>query len=670
MQSLRFRQVHLDFHTSEHIPKVGKKFSKENFQKVLKLGNLDSITCFAKCHHSWCYYPSEVGHIHPTLDFDLLGEQIKAAHEIGVKAPIYITVGWSTNDAINHPEWIAKDKDGNNQTTNYDLNANLNDKKPDVSWVLLCPNNDYQEHIYKLTKEICDRYDVVDGLFYDIVFVSKDCYCDKCLENMRKKGLNPENHDDVLTHYREGRIEFMKKCTEILHEKHTNGTIFFNGGADMYETQWHECQTHYEMEDLPTTWGGYDIMPPRAKFFSRTGKDYLGMTGKFHTMWGEFGGFKNPNALKLECSVMMMYGASCSVGDQCHPCGEMDLETYRTIGVAYDYVEQIEDYCKNVKETTNLAIVLHKTVSTDESYATLTSSDEGLVKMLLENQYDFDIILENDNYDKISKYDTIILPDDILLSKEFADKLSAFVKNGGGLVLTGESGLDENLEKFLVDVGLLYLGKSEYDIDYTKVKPIIEDGIVNSPVLFYSPAYIVSAPSWEVLSEVYTPYFNRTYAKYCSHKNTPNKLEPEAYPGAVLKGRVLYIAHKIFKMYKEFGAQHHRDYFINALKLIYNNSAVKVKLLSGGRVRFVEQEAKSRYVLHLLYAQPIQRGVAAVLEDIPEIFNTPVSVKVDKKIKFVKLVPGNIDIKFKQVDNEVSFVVPIIKGHQMLSLEY
>ena len=34
---LPFRQIHLDFHTSEHIPGVGSKFSKENWQQALKL---------------------------------------------------------------------------------------------------------------------------------------------------------------------------------------------------------------------------------------------------------------------------------------------------------------------------------------------------------------------------------------------------------------------------------------------------------------------------------------------------------------------------------------------------------------------------------------------------------------------------------------------------------
>lgn len=52
------RQTHLDFHTSPGIEGVGKNFSKENFQEDLKTGNLESITVFAKCHHSMCYYPN------------------------------------------------------------------------------------------------------------------------------------------------------------------------------------------------------------------------------------------------------------------------------------------------------------------------------------------------------------------------------------------------------------------------------------------------------------------------------------------------------------------------------------------------------------------------------------------------------------------------------------
>ena len=76
------RQVHLDFHTSELIPGIGEQFNKKQFQEALKLGNVNQINIFSKGCHSWSYYPTKVGKMHPNLEFDLMGAQIEACHEI------------------------------------------------------------------------------------------------------------------------------------------------------------------------------------------------------------------------------------------------------------------------------------------------------------------------------------------------------------------------------------------------------------------------------------------------------------------------------------------------------------------------------------------------------------------------------------------------------------
>lgn len=106
------RDIHLDFHTSEHIPEIGRRFDRAQFQEALRIGHVNQINIFGKGHHSWSYYPTEVGSIHPNLNFDLLGAQIEACHEIGVRCPIYYTVGWSATDAEQHPEWCSRLADG------------------------------------------------------------------------------------------------------------------------------------------------------------------------------------------------------------------------------------------------------------------------------------------------------------------------------------------------------------------------------------------------------------------------------------------------------------------------------------------------------------------------------------------------------------------------------
>ena len=88
MHKLRFRQVHLDFHTSPAIKNIGVEFGKKQWQQSLKMGHVDSITCFAKCHHGWSYHNTKIGKQHPHLKFDLLRAQYDATKELDIKMPI------------------------------------------------------------------------------------------------------------------------------------------------------------------------------------------------------------------------------------------------------------------------------------------------------------------------------------------------------------------------------------------------------------------------------------------------------------------------------------------------------------------------------------------------------------------------------------------------------
>ncbi len=85
MNGRRYRQVHLDFHTSAGCENVGADFDPEIFAETVRMGRVDSMTVFAKCHHGFSYYPTEVGTKHPNLVVpDLMGDQL---HPRGVLDP-------------------------------------------------------------------------------------------------------------------------------------------------------------------------------------------------------------------------------------------------------------------------------------------------------------------------------------------------------------------------------------------------------------------------------------------------------------------------------------------------------------------------------------------------------------------------------------------------------
>ena len=637
--------VHLDFHTSPDIDGIGEEFNKEEFASTLKEANVDLITVFAKCHHGYSYYPTKVGTIHPGLKFDLMKAEIDACHSVGVKAPIYITMGWSKKDADEHPEWHqinywTKEPIYFGTKPGGDENTLIND----CSWTTLCPLGGYRDYLVEITKEICENYDVSDGVFYDICFINDTCVCQSCQEGMKKQGLNPENIEDVKRYYREGRISLMKELTGIVKSYSKDANVFYNGGADMNRPEYHPYQTHYELEDLPTAWGGYDLMPLRAKYFEKYGKLFLGMTGKFHHSWGEFGGFKNKDALKYELADMVSIGASMSVGDHLHPYGKLDQSTYAIIGHAFNYIDKIEKYSENTSAYTDLAIW------TSHS----SESDMGCSKILQIMHLEYDVVEEGDD---LSKYKCIILPDNVVLSENAKKSIVEFTNNGGKVIASFKSGFGE--------LGIEMLGESEFQQDYIKCD--LDE--ITTPFLAYSHAYKVSG-NGEVLAQVYEPFFNRTWKHFCGHKNTPNKQEPASYPALVKSENVLYFAHPVFEAYNKSGNYVLEKYIINAIEKIYDKCLKIDNFLSCGRARVRKSNSENFYALHLLYAPPINRGNVCLLEDFPIVNNLDVSIKVAEKVKEVTSQPDGEQIPFVWENGILRFKIDTLRLHKLIVIKY
>ena len=649
-------QTHLDFHTSPDILGIGSKFSKENFQKALKIGNLESITIFAKCHHGLCYYPTKVGTMHPNLMFDFTGAMLEAAHEIGVRAPIYITAGWSDLDAVGHPEWREVTKQGKYHVcSSFDPLASPDSPRGFGSWQMLCLNDgEYAKHIYELTEEICKRYLVVDGLFYDICVMTDACYCETCKKGMIESGLNPLVEEDARHYFIIKRQTFMQKCSDILKKYHPNATIFFNsGGADQYKPQYHMYQSHFEMEDLPTAWGGYDKLPIRAKYFSNTGKNYIGMTGKFHLDWGEFGGFKSKEALKFEVASMALYGAGCSIGDHMHPDGEMELQTYENIGYAYQYLKQIAPFCYGGKSTANIGVYL----SLDPA------ENEGISLILLENQLDFDVILHNN----FEQFDIVIIPSKVVLEEEALALLNSYIEKGGKLIFMADALVKDG--KFQIDCGLEYIGMSEYDCDYL-ISCEKQENLPNAPMLCYIPGHRTKNIDAQIKAEFITPYFNRTYAHFCGHKNTPYNKNSLHFPAIAKKNNIVYLSHSLPKLYHTFGSIFHKYYFIFALKNIYQGGMVTVEGLgSQGRCRMIYQEEEKRYCLNIVYGTPIKKGCAEIIEDIMPIYNIKVTVSIKQPIQKVYLGVTGEELVFQSFDDRIEFIVPKIQCHTSIIIQ-
>lgn len=655
---MRFRQVHLDFHTSELIEGIGSSFSAEQFQAMLKLGHVDSITVFSKCHHGWAYHPSTANEMHPHLTFDLLGAQIEAAHAIGVKTPVYLSAGLDEKLARVHPEWLVRRADESTQWAPDFLSPGYHE---------FCMNTPYLDILVAQIEEVVQKYDA-DGIFLDIVGIRK-CYCQFCVRAARAEGIDPRDEVAMRPLRERTYLRYAERTNEAVHKHRPGLPVFHNGGhipqgrRDLAFLNTHQL----ELESLPTGGWGYDHFPLSARYVQQLGRPFLGMTGKFHLSWGEFGGYKHPNALRYEAALSLANGAGCSVGDQLHPDGLMDEATYRLIGAAYKEVEEKEAWCEAATNVADIAIFgVEASGRHRGAGANVADADKGAARMLLETNRLFDVVdLESD----WTAYPVLILPDLIPADAEIEAKLAAYVGRGGRVLATGNAGLRPDGSGFALDFGARWVGSNPYKPDYFVPAAPFGPGEGASAVM-YGEGQRIEAAGGRVLGFRENPYFNRDAFSFSSHLHTPNDRHSRE-PGMIEHDAGIYIAWNVFGAYAEHGNLVLRQMVDYALGRLLAAPTLETTLPAQGVTTLQEQPFHRRLVHHLLYASPVRRGKnVEIVEDLVPIRDVACTVRTDRPVRSVYLAPQMTELPFTAQDGVVSYTVPVVECHQMVVLQF
>jgi hypothetical protein len=674
---LRFRQIHLDFHTSEFIDGVGSQFNPEEFTTTLEKALVNSITCFARCHHGWIYYDTQVNpeRRHPHLALNLLRAQIDACHAHNIRVPIYTTVQWDHYTANQHPEWLAIDDKG--------CFSSFQSASPFEAGFYrdLCLNSPYVEtflkpHVQEILKSL-----PVDGFFFDIVR-PLPCACRYCRSKMEEDGLDPADARARQQFGLQTVNQFKKDMTHFVRQFNSECTIFYNAGhigtrhrpiADAY--------THFELESLPSGGWGYMHFPLTMRYARTLGKDCLGQTGKFHTEWGDFHSFKNAEALQYECFRMLALGAKCSIGDQLHPVGRIDPHVYELVGSVFREVEKKEPWCRNVKPVTEIGVL-----TPEEFYGAeiggLPPALMGITRMLDESAHQFDIL---DSASDLSSYKVIILPDKIPVDTDLAQKLQNYLNSGGALIASFESGMNPDAGDFARQVlgvrlksegprdlnGEMVRGKRFSTNDYAEyiLPGQLGRGLAQTEYALYIRGMDVEAePGSETLANKVSSYFDRTYKHFSSHRQTPSS--GEVGGPAVIKNRmVIYFANPIFSEYYTVAPRWEKHLFLNTLGLLLPDPLIRHNGPTTLHVTIYEQSDENRWIVHLLHYIPERRSQEIdIIEDVIPLYNVKISIRLPN-IKSVVCVPEQEPLLYQHKDGRVQFVLPQLNGHQMIALE-
>ncbi len=672
----RFRQVHLDFHTSAACKDVGAHFDASTFVETVKMGRVDSMTIFAKCHHGFSYYPTKVGTMHPNLGFDLMGQQIEALHSAGVRAPIYVSIMWDDLAGEKNPGWVIAREDGA-----LLIRPPLSNESPlegGWGWTTLDVSTQYGDYLVAQVEEICDSYDV-DGFFFDICFVIPN-YSPWGQAQMREAGVRLDDHDAVLRFAEDKLTRFLDRLTKAVRAKVPEATIFYNGTVNPRMAETLPYQTHFEIESLPTSSGlwGYLHYPIQSRQARTYGRNFLGMTGRFHKAWADFGGLKTRDQLDYECGTVVAAGGEISVGDQLHPSGVLDQAVYRLLGHSFGRVERLESFLRGAEPAAEVAILSKYEPGYLGSIPinAHVADVDGAAQLFLEAAIQFDIV---DPAGPFDRYRALVLPDGVEVNAELREKLEAFVDAGGKLIMSGTAALDPETGKFnLKGVPVAYESSVPTVPCYMRLGEALTGDTelaTDYDYVFYNQAHQVNPLEGATAhGELRRALFNRTWEHFTSHAQAPVGDYLDS-PLVVRGENILYFAAPLFSAYRDHDYWAYRAVALNAIRTFLSRPLL---VLSGPgwieatlHAQPADGDRPERRIIHLVAYHP--RRTMQPIQHVDQAWDTSgVSVKVlsvGKAVERVYLAPEGEPLEFAKEGDYLLIDLPPVRTHAVVVLE-
>ncbi|CCW34437.1 alpha-L-fucosidase [Chthonomonas calidirosea] len=658
----RLRQIHLDFHTSPEIPDVGSEFDAEEFAQTLVEARVNWITLFGKCHHGMSYYPTKVGVRHPSLKFDLLGEQIEACKKHGIATPVYISVRVDQHIGITRADLLVRLEDGRI----WGPNAHQ------ASWYQVClGNKEYIDYVAAQTEEILKGYEA-DGIFYDMCYLPPDpgCFCEKCLARLERSGHS--RFDAEAHRAQEFAItrEYTTRLAKLCKDLRPNATIFFNARITPNVHRELDILTHFEIESLSTGGWGYLHFPAWSRLVRTYPRPLQGMTARFHKSWADFGGLKTVPQLEYEAGTILAAGGSVNIGDQLHPRGRLDKGAYAIIGEIYKKVEALEPYCIGAKPLADIGVLLLPDAvdGPDAGELRMNSSYEGAAAMLMALKQQWNG--ETPDRDNLKQYKLLILPDRGQLDEGLKRRLEGYLDAGGAVLFSHEATLQEG-SFTLPKAPVRYLAPCPYTPSYMHLGDELGAGLPATELVNYrAGSYVTALEGASCLGEVWQPYFNRAPGHFSSHAQTPVD-RPTGHPVGVLSAdnRIGYLYAAVFQGYREDAFFVYKEMVARLLERLLPEPLVRPgqNIPSSMEIAVLKQEAQRRFVVHLVPFQPQRRTANnEYIEATVPLYEVSFALRTEVAPSRVYVAPSGQELAFRQEGHYCEVLVPKVGSYEVI----
>ena len=638
-----------------------KLFRQLDTRRVIeqcKKAGVDTFLVHAKCNQGNAYYNSKVCHKHSSLgEIDLMKEFSALCREHDMTILYYVQLTRERR-SFTHPERRAIREDGSPYILeDTDPLLPSNEEKQ-----IVCMNGPHRQYLKDILAELSSNYDF-DGFWLDAFSWwgnHRVCYCETCRESYREDTGRELPSVKILRETEEGRLYCawrQKLNTEILHEliNHVRSinnhlTVTHNGSAvssaydwDFVDADDYVCQEYHVeygpdglallCKKLRSLKPGIPFEVETWRFACRTSKDRKSSRGYQ---------VKPVPTLLTEMASIASYGGFVQYYDQIRWDGTLDMASLDVLKPCFETLEERGPWTGRGEMLNYAGILWSK--DTEQfvpwKYAKSYWKDfQGFHDALLGSQLTSCVLtgrdIEAGNFRGVK---TVILASTVGLSDECIHSLEQFVKNGGGLVVTGESSLfDEKgnpRENFGLSrlLGVDYLGRTK--TYYTFIHPekaheILAENKPDFPLTVSKTLQTLVKPREENLDIIARitdpmPGFHMGYPPL-KRTDAPSLLTREFG-----KGRIVYSAAALGEIYALYSHSDTRKLIANAVKWAAGEQP-SVTAAGPGTFDLVpwRDEEKGETIIHLINRTafgPAQDLVGVIAEETIPLHDLQLSV--------------------------------------------
>jgi len=614
-------------------------------------------------------------------DGDKLDKYLVESRKNGLRQILYWNVHCVYEDTIlKHPEWKQKFKNGD------DVRAYGNQ-------YLICINSPWIDEYLKNLKKLCNHK--LDGLFLDgPVFTGGGCYCKFCQDKFKKvykKEIFDADYSEFLE-FRTNSITKMIKATyEIKEEKNPDIRLYINNSALRADVTGSNTSKVYPYVDFLGTEGGfcwinkvfdYTHTTSHAKYIETkaNGKPYVvfiaGDAKPYSYCMYTGAETERLYALSLAQGANIWYGIH-------GPTKMFKCDAGRVSAKFNRYIKENEEHLINTKSCAKIALMwsdatsnyyassVMKTDFTDQQVIGGEGKNGnhhdaliGFADILTRSHVQYDIADQDCILDRrIFNYDLLIFPTYACISEKESELIHEFVKSGGNIISTFDTGMYNELgniresgildDIFGIERGL-QVEYTDVGIGYTKLFEDIEEQIIPMSGFAWE---VNPAKGAKLMAESYYPMAGR-YVAF-----------PEEGYGYIVKncfgqGTSIYISGTVSEVYNEWCNPDNRKMIARRLSETAD-PLTKTNAPQSVEISLRKQLHTGNHQIHLVN---MTRGPGRPMEETIPVFDITIELTDVNGVSAEGIYSGN-NYKIDKTDGGSRILIPVLNEYEVIIVQ-